>query len=113
MFKPVLPADKVVEQEVATIQFWETSHIFEKSLDLSKDKERFVWFEGPPTANGRPGVHHGLARAFKDTVLRYKAGTGYYVPRKGGWDCQGLPVEIEVEKRLHIRFSTSISTGSP
>jgi isoleucyl-tRNA synthetase len=102
MFKPVLPADKVVEQEVATIQFWETSHIFEKSLDLSKDKERFVWFEGPPTANGRPGVHHGLARAFKDTVLRYKAGTGYYVPRKGGWDCQGLPVEIEVEKRLHI-----------
>ena len=102
MFKPVLPADKIVEQEVATIQFWETSHVFEKSLALSKDKERFVFFEGPPTANGMPGVHHGLARVFKDTVLRYKAGTGYYVPRKGGWDCQGLPVEIEVEKRLQI-----------
>jgi isoleucyl-tRNA synthetase len=102
MFKTVLPADKVVEQELATIQFWETSHVFERSLELSKDKKRFVFFEGPPTANGRPGVHHGLARVFKDTVLRYKAGTGYFVPRKGGWDCQGLPVEIEVEKRLHI-----------
>ncbi len=102
MFKPVVPADNIVEQELATIEFWETSHVFEQSLELSKDKQRFVFFEGPPTANGRPGVHHGLARVFKDTVLRYKAGTGYYVPRKGGWDCQGLPVEIEVEKRLHI-----------
>ena len=102
MFNPVVPADQVVQQEVATIAFWETSHIFEKSLDLSKEKHRFVFFEGPPTANGMPGVHHGLARVFKDTILRYKAGTGYYVPRKGGWDCQGLPVEIEVEKRLHI-----------
>ncbi|MHB8070927.1 MAG: isoleucine--tRNA ligase [Candidatus Cryosericum sp.] len=102
MFKPVVPADSVVEQELATMEFWETSHVFEKSLELSKDRQRFVFFEGPPTANGMPGVHHGLARVFKDTVLRYKAGTGYYVPRKGGWDCQGLPVEIEVEKRLHI-----------
>lgn len=102
MFNPVSPADQVVQQEVATIDFWETSHIFEKSLELSEGKRRFVFFEGPPTANGMPGVHHGLARVFKDTILRYKAGTGYYVPRKGGWDCQGLPVEIEVEKRLHI-----------
>lgn len=102
MFRTVLPADKIVEQELATIQFWEANRVFEKSLELSKDKERFVFFEGPPTANGRPGVHHGLARVFKDTILRYKAGTGYFVPRKGGWDCQGLPVEIEVEKRLHI-----------
>lgn len=102
MFKPIQPADKIVEQEAATIEFWKTNHIFERSLQLGSDKERFVFFEGPPTANGRPGVHHGLARVFKDTVLRYKAGTGYYVPRKGGWDCQGLPVEIEVEKRLHI-----------
>jgi len=102
MFRPVVPADGVVGQELATIEFWETEHVFEKSLELSKEKQRFVFFEGPPTANGMPGVHHGLARVFKDTVLRYKAGTGYYVPRKGGWDCQGLPVEIEVEKRLHI-----------
>ncbi len=102
MFKPVAPADKIVEQEESTIDFWKTNHVFEKSLELSKDKQRFVFFEGPPTANGRPGVHHGLARAFKDTILRYKAGTGYYVPRKGGWDCQGLPVEIEVEKRLKL-----------
>lgn len=102
MFRPVVPADGVVEQELATIEFWETEHVFEKSLELSKEKQRFVFFEGPPTANGMPGVHHGLARVFKDTILRYKAGTGYYVPRKGGWDCQGLPVEIEVEKRLHI-----------
>ncbi|MGB9666094.1 MAG: isoleucine--tRNA ligase [Candidatus Cryosericum sp.] len=102
MFNPVVPADQIVQQEVATIDFWETSHIFEKSLELSKEKKRFVFFEGPPTANGMPGVHHGLARVFKDTILRYKAGSGYYVPRKGGWDCQGLPVEIEVEKRLQI-----------
>lgn len=102
MFRPVVPADGVVEQELATIEFWETEHVFEKSLEFSKEKQRFVFFEGPPTANGMPGVHHGLARVFKDTILRYKAGTGYYVPRKGGWDCQGLPVEIEVEKRLHI-----------
>jgi isoleucyl-tRNA synthetase len=102
MFKPVLPADRLVEQEIATMQFWETHRVFERSLELSRERERFVFFEGPPTANGLPGVHHGLARVFKDTILRYKAGTGYYVPRKGGWDCQGLPVEIEVEKRLNI-----------
>lgn len=102
MFKPILPAGEIVQQELATIEFWEKNHVFEKSLEQSEGKKRFVFFEGPPTANGRPGVHHGLARVFKDTILRYKAGTGYYVPRKGGWDCQGLPVEIEVEKRLHI-----------
>lgn len=108
MFKPVVPADNIVEQELSTIEFWKTNDVFENSLKLSQDKKRFVFFEGPPTANGRPGVHHGLARVFKDTILRYKAGTGYYVPRKGGWDCQGLPVEIEVEKRLKLSSKKQI-----
>jgi len=90
------------QAEERVLRLWKEKHIFEKSLALrrARGKKHFVFFEGPPTANGRPGIHHVLARAFKDVILRYKTMRGFYVPRKGGWDTHGLPVELEVEKAL-------------
>ncbi len=84
------------------LDFWRTERIFEKSLTLRRDGPVFVFYEGPPTANGRPGVHHALSRVFKDIFPRYKTMRGFRVPRKAGWDCHGLPVELEVERRLGI-----------
>ena len=108
MFKRIAkPTDIPVEEE-RIIDFWNKNKIFEKSLEIRKDKEKFVFFEGPPTANGRPGVHHGLSRIYKDTVLRYNSLRGFYTPRRGGWDTQGLPVEIEVEKKLGIHTKEEI-----
>ncbi|MEI2624275.1 MAG: class I tRNA ligase family protein [Giesbergeria sp.] len=69
-------------------------------MNSGQGKPEYVFYEGPPTANGRPGVHHVLARAFKDMFPRYKIMRGYHVSRRGGWDTHGLPVEIEVEKQL-------------
>jgi len=89
-----------LEQEI--LQLWDKKSIFEKSLEQSKGKPRFSFNEGPPTANGKPGIHHVLARTFKDIYLRYKSMQGFYVPRKGGWDTHGLPVEHEIEKDLGI-----------
>ena len=89
---------KTLEEEV--LKFWEENDIFKKSVD--QRKEPFVFYEGPPTANGRPGVHHVQSRTLKDIVCRYKTMKGYRVERKGGWDTHGLPVEIEVEKELGI-----------
>ncbi len=83
-------------------KFWEKEDILNKSIQ-SRDKARsFVFYEGPPTANGRPGIHHVMARTLKDSVCRYKAMRGYQVKRKAGWDTHGLPVEIEVEKQLNL-----------
>ncbi len=89
-----------LEQEI--LDYWENNRIFEKSLELSKGRPRFSFNEGPPTANGQPGIHHVLARTFKDIYPRYKTMRGFYAPRKGGWDTHGLPVEHEIEKRLGI-----------
>ncbi len=89
-----------LEQRI--LKFWEEHAIFEKSLAQSACKPRFSFNEGPPTANGKPGIHHVLARAFKDIYPRYKTMRGYYAPRKGGWDTHGLPVEHEIEKQLGI-----------
>lgn len=80
--------------------FWKKNGIFEKTLQQTQKAKPFVFFEGPPTANGRPGIHHFLGRAFKDLFCRYKTMRGFYVLRKAGWDTHGLPVEIEVEKEL-------------
>ena len=88
------------EQEV--LDFWEKSDVFEKSLERSQGKPRFSFCEGPPTANGKPGIHHVLARTFKDIYPRYKTMQGFHAPRKGGWDTHGLPVEHEIEKQLGI-----------
>jgi len=87
-----------LEEDV--LSFWKESDIFKKTVEARKDGPRFVFYEGPPTANGRPGIHHVLARVFKDLFPRYKTMKGYYVPRRGGWDTHGLPVELEVEKKL-------------
>ena len=89
---------KRLEQEV--LRFWKERDIFHRSLDNRRGNPEWVFFEGPPTANGRPGTHHVLARAFKDLFPRYRTMRGFHVRRRGGWDTHGLPVEIEVEKEL-------------
>ena len=101
-FNPVPSAVNYPEMEERVMAMWQEKQIFEKTLSERADGPRYVFFEGPPTANGRPGIHHVLARAFKDMFPRYKIMQGYYVKRKGGWDTHGLPVEIEVEKRLGL-----------
>ncbi len=90
------------ELETQTLKFWEEQEIFEKTLKQGEGKPRFSFNEGPPTANGKPGIHHVLARTFKDIYPRYKSMQGFYAPRKGGWDTHGLPVEHEIEKQLGI-----------
>ncbi len=85
------------------LEFWDKERIFERATEAAKDREQFVFYEGPPTANGRPGIHHLISRTIKDMVCRYKAMQGFRVDRKGGWDTHGLPVEIEVEKRLGLK----------
>lgn len=89
-----------LENEV--LEFWREQKIFEQTLKQSAGRALFTWNEGPPTANGKPGIHHVLARSFKDLYPRYKTMRGYHVPRKAGWDTHGLPVEHEVEKDLGI-----------
>jgi isoleucyl-tRNA synthetase len=86
--------------EERILGWWKERSIFGKSLELRAGNQEWVFYEGPPTANGKPGVHHVLARVFKDIYPRFKTMRGYYVGRKGGWDCHGLPVELEIEKRL-------------
>jgi isoleucyl-tRNA synthetase len=87
-----------LEEEV--LEFWREQDVFAKTVAATKDGPQFSFNEGPPTANGKPGIHHVLARSFKDIFPRYKTMRGYYVPRKAGWDTHGLPVEHEVEKLL-------------
>lgn len=94
--------------EVDILNGWDTKKIFEQSLEQTKGYPPFVFFEGPPTANGKPGIHHILARAYKDLVCRYKTMDGFYVARKAGWDTHGLPVELEVEKKLKIEGKNQI-----
>ncbi|MBI5953863.1 MAG: isoleucine--tRNA ligase [Chloroflexi bacterium] len=100
MFKAVNPKLDVVSMEEKVLKFWTKQEIFKKTVEQRQDAPEYVFYEGPPTANGRPGVHHVLARAFKDMFPRYKIMCGYHVSRRGGWDTHGLPVEIEVEKQL-------------
>ncbi len=100
MFKPVSSKLNITSLEDDILHFWKKNDIFHKSSDLRRGGSEYVFFEGPPTANGRPGVHHVLARVFKDIFPRYKTMRGYHVIRRGGWDTHGLPVEIEVEKKL-------------
>ncbi|MBI2758132.1 MAG: isoleucine--tRNA ligase [Chloroflexi bacterium] len=99
MFKPVSSKLDVPAMEEGVLNFWQREGIFKKTVEQRQGKPEYVFFEGPPTANGRPGVHHVLARAFKDMFPRYKIMRGYHVSRRGGWDTHGLPVEIEVEKK--------------
>lgn len=98
-FKPVSPKLDVTAMEEAVLKMWKREGIFKKTVEQRQGAPEYVFYEGPPTANGKPGVHHVLARAFKDMFPRYKIMRGYHVSRRGGWDTHGLPVEIEVEKR--------------
>ncbi|MBI4761190.1 MAG: isoleucine--tRNA ligase [Chloroflexota bacterium] len=100
MFKPVSPKLNVTSMEEGVLKFWKQAEIFKKTVEQRQGAPEYVFYEGPPTANGRPGVHHVLARAFKDMFPRYKIMRGYHCSRRGGWDTHGLPVEIEVEKQL-------------
>ncbi|MCK5619793.1 MAG: class I tRNA ligase family protein, partial [Candidatus Krumholzibacteria bacterium] len=86
-------ADNAPRAEEALIAYWDRNDVFKKSVEERPESNRFVFYEGPPTANGRPGVHHVIARLCKDLVCRYKTMRGYRVVRKAGWDTHGLPVE--------------------
>src|SRR5688500_6552915 len=86
--------------ERAVLERWERERVFERSLEQTAGGEPWVFYEGPPTANGKPGTHHVEARVFKDLFPRYQTMRGRHVPRKAGWDCHGLPVELAVEKEL-------------
>src|SRR5512135_2853475 len=100
MFKPVSSKLNVTSMEENVLRFWKQADIFKKTVEQRQGAPEYVFYEGPPTANGKPGVHHVLARAFKDMFPRYKIMRGYHCSRRGGWDTHGLPVEIEVEKQL-------------
>jgi isoleucyl-tRNA synthetase len=102
MFEQVKPQVNFPKLEREVLELWKKTRAFEKSVEGRPQDRPFVFYEGPPTANGRPGFHHVLARAFKDLIPRYKAMQGYRVERQGGWDCHGLPVEIQVEKELGL-----------
>lgn len=100
-FKP-LSNVPVAEREKAVAELWDENKILDKSIENREGEKSFVFFEGPPTANGKPGIHHVLARTLKDSVCRYHTMLGEQVKRKAGWDTHGLPVEIEVEKQLKL-----------
>ncbi len=97
-----------VEREKATERFWKENRIFEKSMENRKDGEVYTFYDGPPTANGKPHIGHVLTRVIKDMIPRYQTMKGKMVPRKAGWDTHGLPVELEVEKRLGINGKDQI-----
>jgi len=108
MFKKVDSKVNLVKLEEKILDFWKQEDIFKKTLEKTRKGKRFVFYEGPPTANGAPGVHHVLSRVYKDIFPRFKTMKGYYVSRKAGWDTHGLPVELEIEKKLGINSKDEI-----
>jgi isoleucyl-tRNA synthetase len=108
MFHPVNSKTSFPQLEEKIFALWKEKDVFERSVEARRGGPRFVLYEGPPTANGSPGIHHVLARVFKDVIPRYKAMKGYYAPRIAGWDTHGLPVELEVEKVLGLASKRDI-----
>ncbi len=108
MFKKVNSKIDFPQLEKDILRYWREHNIFDKSVETREGSRRYVFYEGPPTANGSPGIHHVLSRLFKDVVCRYKTMKGYYVPRKAGWDTHGLPVELEVENTLGFTSKAQI-----
>ncbi|HEY5625936.1 MAG TPA: isoleucine--tRNA ligase, partial [Dehalococcoidia bacterium] len=108
MFEPVDSRQSFPNLEEEILEFWKEHDTFKKSVEGRPEDKTFIFYEGPPTANARPGVHHVLTRAFKDLFPRYKTMRGYRVPRKGGWDTHGLPVELEVERELGLKSKPEI-----
>ncbi len=107
-YRPVDTSQSFPALEERILGWWKENSIFEQSMELRAGNPEWVFYEGPPTANGKPGVHHVLARIFKDIYPRYKTMQGFFVARKAGWDCHGLPVELEIEKRLGIEHKEQI-----
>ncbi|MDP1676955.1 MAG: isoleucine--tRNA ligase [Bacteroidota bacterium] len=108
MFKELTDKINYSEVEEEILKFWEENKIFEESVSSRNGKPLYTFYEGPPTANGRPGIHHVMARTLKDAFCRYKTMSGFQVHRKAGWDTHGLPVEIEVEKQIGIKHKDEI-----
>ncbi|MDY4695691.1 MAG: class I tRNA ligase family protein, partial [Eubacteriales bacterium] len=102
MYTKVPTSLNFVDREKEILQFWKENRIFEKSCELRKGKPAYTFYDGPPTANGKPHIGHILTRAMKDIIPRYRTMKGYDVLRKAGWDTHGLPVELEVEKMLGL-----------
>src|SRR5207244_1439934 len=102
------PRQELPALELEVLERWRERDVFAKSLAARESAEQWVFYEGPPTANGPPGAHHVLSRVFKDIYPRFKTMCGYRVERKGGWDCHGLPVEIAVEQELGIRSKAEV-----
>src|SRR4051794_25920314 len=107
-YRPVDPRQSFPQLEEQVLERWRERDVFRESMRRREGAEPFVFYEGPPTANGRPGSHHVLARVFKDIFPRYKTMQGHYVHRKGGWDTHGLPVEIAVEQQLGFAAKADI-----
>src|SRR2546426_6102956 len=97
------------ELELRILRFWREGDVFHESLRRRQGSPEWIFYEGPPTANGHPGIHHTESRTFKDIYPRFKTMTGHFVPRKAGWDCHGLPVELEVEKEIATRSKRDIA----
>ncbi|MCQ2523820.1 MAG: isoleucine--tRNA ligase, partial [Lachnospiraceae bacterium] len=108
MYKQVSTNMNFVEREKETLKFWNENQIFEKSMENRKDGPTYTFYDGPPTANGKPHIGHVLTRVIKDMIPRYRTMKGYMVPRKAGWDTHGLPVELEVEKLLGLNGKEQI-----
>src|SRR5699024_2770975 len=103
-----LSKSPVNKREQSISKYWNEIDLLKQSIETRDDNNPFIFYEGPPTANGKPGIHHVIARTLKDTVCKHKTMQGYQVKRKAGWDTHGLPVEIEVEKRLGIEKKQEI-----
>ncbi|MCR5256317.1 MAG: isoleucine--tRNA ligase, partial [Acetatifactor sp.] len=108
MYKQVSKDLNFVDREKEVLKFWNENDIFEKSMDSRKEGPTYTFYDGPPTANGKPHIGHVLTRVIKDMIPRYRTMKGYYVPRKAGWDTHGLPVELEVEKLLGLNGKEQI-----
>jgi len=107
MSEEIKKSDAALREE-KILEFWRANRIFEKSLEQTKKGKEFIFYEGPPTANAKPAIHHLEARAFKDAIPRYKTMQGFHVRRKAGWDTHGLPVELQVEKKLGLNSKKAI-----
>ncbi len=110
MYKELNDKINYSEIELSILKMWKENSVFEKSISLRSVEKVFSFYEGPPTANGKPGIHHIMSRTIKDLICRYKTMQGFYVTRKAGWDTHGLPVEIEVEKALGFKHKDEITT---
>ncbi|MFQ5826901.1 MAG: class I tRNA ligase family protein, partial [Dehalococcoidia bacterium] len=108
MFQPVASKMSFPEMEERILRFWKERRIFERSVEERAGAVPFILYEGPPTANGSPGIHHVLSRVFKDVIPRFRTMKGYWAPRRAGWDTHGLPVELEIERELGFTSKNQI-----